>query len=377
MNLTNSIISPVSDDSAGFGILLALITHQRPIRDRTTASDIRSWTGSPYQKAFRHCRSTSMLCFACATSPLRWKSVSRGCSLSAVSTSRRPHSTRGRRSICTASNPLNPTGTSNKFHPTRYFYPGSFEAAPIPKGGFAVRGELVYHRRGGPASKTTLREDNRPQPLSHIGISFRKPDMRDEPRERIGDMLKRAPSSAKRSTKASDDARVERRERQPWQIQKSALSEKFGSSGWSPRKRISPDSLEGIRGLHAQYPDTYTTPVLAEQFKVSPEAIRRILKSKWRPNDEEEDDRRERWNKRGVNIWGQMNELGIKPPRKWRDQGVGKFERGHPAMIGQFGPSTKATHKVWSDTNGSTESHPDIPAVKHEVGQVPLADRIL
>ena len=112
--------------------------------------------------------------------------------------------------------------------------------------------------------------------------------------------------------------------REPWQVQKSALTEKFKGQGWKPRKRLSPDALEGIRALHAQYPETYTTPVLADQFKISPEAIRRILKSKWRPNEEEEEDRRKRWDNRGEGIWSQMVELGIKPPKKWREMGVGK-----------------------------------------------------
>ena len=113
-------------------------------------------------------------------------------------------------------------------------------------------------------------------------------------------------------------------QREPWQVQKNALTEKFGSQGWKPRKRLSPDALEGIRALHTQYPEKYTTPVLADQFKVSPEAIRRILKSKWRPNDEEEANRRRRWDTRGEGIWSQMVEIGIKPPKKWRDMGVGK-----------------------------------------------------
>lgn len=110
----------------------------------------------------------------------------------------------------------------------------------------------------------------------------------------------------------------------PWQIQKQALAQKFGSSGWAPRKRLSPDALEGIRSLHSQFPEKYTTPVLANHFQVSPEAIRRILKSKWRPKEDEEVDRRERWNKRGESIWRQMVEIGIKPPKKWRDMGLRK-----------------------------------------------------
>ena len=137
--------------------------------------------------------------------------------------------------------------------------------------------------------------------------------------------------------------------REIWQLQKSALSEKFGSLGWAPRKRLSPDSLEGIRALHAQYPNTFTTPVLSGHFKVSPEAIRRILKSKWRPNNDEEDKRRERWNKRGLNIWEQMNELGIKPPRKWRDQGFGKS--GKPAVV--------RAERLRSSTNFTHEASPE------------------
>ncbi|KAI4135579.1 MAG: hypothetical protein LQ347_000548 [Umbilicaria vellea] len=121
------------------------------------------------------------------------------------------------------------------------------------------------------------------------------------------------PASGKRDGK---------REREVWQTQKSALAQKFGDQGWAPRKRLSPDALDGIRVLHAQYPDKYTTPVLADQFKVSPEAVRRILKSKWRPSEEEEADRRRRWDKRGEIIWGQMVEIGIKPPKKWREMGI-------------------------------------------------------
>lgn len=107
--------------------------------------------------------------------------------------------------------------------------------------------------------------------------------------------------------------------REAWQIQKDALKTKFRTEGWAPKKRLSPDALDGIRALHAQFPDKYTTPMLAEQFQVSPEAIRRILKSKWRPNDEETASRRARWDKRGERIWSKMVALGVKPPKKWRE----------------------------------------------------------
>ena len=134
-------------------------------------------------------------------------------------------------------------------------------------------------------------------------------------------------------------------QRELWQIQKSALTKKFGSQGWKPRKRLSPDALEGIRALHAQYPGRYTTPVLADQFKVSPEAIRRILKSKWRPNEEEEANRRKRWDNRGEGIWSKMVEIGIKPPKKWREMGIGKTFR-----------RSEASEKVKVGTDRSLET---------------------
>ncbi|KAF4542967.1 Neugrin-related protein [Lasiodiplodia theobromae] len=114
----------------------------------------------------------------------------------------------------------------------------------------------------------------------------------------------------------------------PWQVQKEALKEKFGDEGWQPRKKLSPDAMDGIRTLHQSDPELYTTPVLANEFKVSPEAIRRILRSKWRPEDEEQEERAQRWEKRGEKIWEMQVEKGIKPPKKWRVKGIGSVHGG-------------------------------------------------
>jgi len=116
--------------------------------------------------------------------------------------------------------------------------------------------------------------------------------------------------------------------KEPWQSYKAALKEKFGEEAWTPRKRISPDALAGIRALRANQPDVYTTDRLAEHFKMSPEAIRRILRSKWQPNEEEMDERRMRWEKRGIKKWTEMAEEGVRPPKKWRELGVGRSEDG-------------------------------------------------
>ncbi|KAK1826298.1 hypothetical protein QBC39DRAFT_335115 [Podospora conica] len=109
--------------------------------------------------------------------------------------------------------------------------------------------------------------------------------------------------------------------RTDWKTQKEALKEKF-PEGWQPRKRLSPDALAGIRALHAEFPDIYTTEELANKFEVSPENIRRILRSKWEPSADEEIERQERWFNRGKKVWSRWAELGKKPPRKWRAEGI-------------------------------------------------------
>nr|POE65972.1 required for respiratory growth protein 9, mitochondrial [Quercus suber] len=116
-------------------------------------------------------------------------------------------------------------------------------------------------------------------------------------------------------------------QREPWQVQKAALRDKFGEVGWSPRKRLSPDTLEGIRAIHASDPGTYTTETLSAHFKITPEAIRRILKSKWKASEDETMDRRARWERRGIKKWEALADLGVKPPAKWRAMGVGS-EKG-------------------------------------------------
>jgi Neugrin len=110
---------------------------------------------------------------------------------------------------------------------------------------------------------------------------------------------------------------------EPWQVQKIALKKKF-PEGWNPRKRLSPDALAGIRAVHSQFPEQYTTRVLAKMFEISPEAIRRILKSRWSPKEEEELDRQRRWFSRGQTVWSRYAELGLKPPARWRQLGIGK-----------------------------------------------------
>lgn len=56
--------------------------------------------------------------------------------------------------------------------------------------------------------------------------------------------------------------------------------------GWAPPRTISREAMEVLRALHARDPVQFRTPVLTNKFKISPEAVSRILKSKWRPSPE-------------------------------------------------------------------------------------------
>jgi len=112
-----------------------------------------------------------------------------------------------------------------------------------------------------------------------------------------------------------ESERQRKRKPEDWQVQKAALKEKF-ADGWNPPKKLSPDALDGIRHLHAKAPEQFTTAVLAQEFEMSPEAIRRILKSKWRPSEDEMESRRKRWENRHDRIWSRMAELGLRPSTK-------------------------------------------------------------
>jgi hypothetical protein len=138
---------------------------------------------------------------------------------------------------------------------------------------------------------------------------------RDDSKTKRKDREERKGSREDKKLDRARKAPVKKEKPDPWRIQKDALDKKF-PNGWNPPKKLSPDALEGIRHLHATAPDRFTTSVLAEEFKVSPEAIRRILKSRWRPSEVEAEDRRKRWEKRHERIWSRMAELGLRPSTK-------------------------------------------------------------
>ncbi|GAA5898802.1 hypothetical protein JCM8208_005400 [Rhodotorula glutinis] len=71
-----------------------------------------------------------------------------------------------------------------------------------------------------------------------------------------------------------------------WRKHQTAMRTKF-PAGWSPPKRLSREAMDLVRTLARSDPAQYSVARLAERFKVSPEGIRRILKSNFElPADE-------------------------------------------------------------------------------------------
>jgi len=74
-----------------------------------------------------------------------------------------------------------------------------------------------------------------------------------------------------------------------WAEHRVSIKTKYPGK-WNPSKKVSREAMDGIRELYKADPDKYPTWVLAQRFTISPEAVRRILKSKWRmPEDKTEE----------------------------------------------------------------------------------------
>lgn len=70
-----------------------------------------------------------------------------------------------------------------------------------------------------------------------------------------------------------------------WQIQKIALERKF-PDGWTPMTKLSHEAQHGLRLLHESNPDRFNIATLARRFRISPESVRRILRSRWQATPE-------------------------------------------------------------------------------------------
>ncbi|GAA5977884.1 hypothetical protein JCM11641_006099 [Rhodosporidiobolus odoratus] len=71
-----------------------------------------------------------------------------------------------------------------------------------------------------------------------------------------------------------------------WKRHRQTMLKKF-PGGWEPPKRISREAMDLIRTLARDDPQKYTVSALAQKFKISPEAVRRIVKSRFELPPEE------------------------------------------------------------------------------------------
>lgn len=85
-----------------------------------------------------------------------------------------------------------------------------------------------------------------------------------------------------------------------WKKQMFALKEKF-PTGWNPLKKLSREQMDHMREIKRAQPSINLNE-LASMFKISPEAARRIIKSKWRPDAAKAQKLEQRWKRRGQQL---------------------------------------------------------------------------
>jgi hypothetical protein len=82
--------------------------------------------------------------------------------------------------------------------------------------------------------------------------------------------------------------------------------------------------MEGLKQLHTLDSATFSVPVLADKFRVSPEAVRRILKSRWEPTKEKkvkilerEKARREEITLSSSRMKERVETMSLKQDKRW------------------------------------------------------------
>ncbi|ODV82246.1 uncharacterized protein CANTADRAFT_45976 [Suhomyces tanzawaensis NRRL Y-17324] len=80
-----------------------------------------------------------------------------------------------------------------------------------------------------------------------------------------------------------------------WEKREVSLKKRYGN--WNPTRKLSRQQISDIRNLSSQMPQLKTVD-FAKHYKISPEAVRRILSSSWIPKESEESKILERGEKR-------------------------------------------------------------------------------
>ncbi|KAK6463539.1 hypothetical protein DFJ63DRAFT_312848 [Scheffersomyces coipomensis] len=91
----------------------------------------------------------------------------------------------------------------------------------------------------------------------------------------------------------------EPREKPLWEKRNESLKARYPI--WNPTKKLSRSVMEDIKTLKDKIPHLKTID-LANHFQISPESIRRILRSKWVPTEQEQKSIMERHQRRKENV---------------------------------------------------------------------------
>lgn len=118
-----------------------------------------------------------------------------------------------------------------------------------------------------------------------------------------------------------------------WMVNKAILQAKFRGAQWDSKKKLSPAAREGIKTLHKNHPE-YTTAKLSELFEISPEVVRRVLRSKWEPDTETQEARLQHWVRRGGSVFQRWEELGVVQTKRTK-KGVRDRRREREAKWGK------------------------------------------
>lgn len=135
---------------------------------------------------------------------------------------------------------------------------------------------------------------------------------------------------------ASMDVKVPKNWRQRtdlpmWKRDLYARREKMQGESWTPRRKVSRTTMEDIRHLKSENPQL-NSGSLGEIFGLSPEAVRRILKSRWTPSEDEEERIRQRWSRRGDRV----REL-LRQRAREGGESVDSKRKGKPRKVDDIG----------------------------------------
>lgn len=136
-----------------------------------------------------------------------------------------------------------------------------------------------------------------------------------------------------------------------WLKHRTTLRENF-PTGWAPPKRISREAIDLLRVLQQSDPTLYTTPVLAERFKISPEAVRRILKSRFVLDQGERLRRETKRKAERLRMLAEQAVLGDGPAAEAR-VGAEKKELGVGRKEARASEPARPSTKSWAGDVGS------------------------